>query len=546
MSLSINTNVSSLNAQRHAGNVSGGLARSIQRLSSGIRINSAADDAAGLAISERMTAGVRGMNQARRNISDAGSLLQVADGAMAQVSDNLQRLRELAVQAGNAGYGTSDRESLQQEARQILAQISKVAGQTAFNGEAVFSQDTTSIGGDARKRGVIDALKTGWLTQAENLVRQYYGIEADGANITINLEGGDGPSNVLASVSGTFGGASGMFNNISLNLDMDDFGSADAQLDRIIAHEMAHAVMSRSTGIVSHPQWFVEGTAELIQGADSRLRGAIMGGGSQAVVDTLSSGFSYESAYLGARYLHAKLNEMGVEGGMKGIMVYLARNEPATLSAALNAVTGGVYADVGAFEADFSANGAAFADNMDLTNADTGAIGGFDADEGPVRNGAAVVPDGGERDPDDPLAGFTEIFPELGGYTASRQVRVQLGAGSGDYITVDFSAMNAAALGLADLSLEKSAVAIMHIDQALAFVSKQRTVVGASSSRLDAAATNLAIGAENLSAARARILDTDYAVETGALTRSQILQQAATAMIAQANSQPNQVLQLLR
>lgn len=508
MSLSINTNVSSLGAQRHAGNVGAGLARSIQRLSSGIRINSAADDAAGLAISEPMTAGVRGMNQARRNINDAGSL--------------------------------------QQEARQILAQISKVAEQTAFNGEAVFSQDTTSIGGDAQKRAVIDALKSGWLTQAESLVRQYYGIEADGASIRINLEGGDGPSNVLASVSGTFGGGSGKFNNISLNLDMADFGSANGQLDRIVAHEMAHAVMSRTTGIVGHPQWFKEGTAELIQGADARLRGAILGSSSQDVVDTLGSGFSYESAYLGARYLHNKLNEMGVEGGMKGIMVYLTENEPATLSDALNVVTGGVYADTGAFEADFAANGAAYADSLDLTNADTGAIGGFDADGGQVRDGAAVVPEGSDRNANDPLAGFTEIFPELGGYTGSRQVRVQLGAGSSDYITVDLSAMNAAALGLADLDLTKTSAALQHIDQALEFVSKQRTVAGASSSRLEAAASNLAIGAESLSAARARILDTDYAVETDSLTRSQILQQAATAMIAQANTQPNQVLQLLR
>jgi flagellin len=554
MSLTINTNVLSLGAQRDASARSKELARAVERLSSGLRINRASDDAAGYVISERMASGLRGMSQATRNISDAGSMLQVADSAMTQVTDSLQRLRELAVQAGNGSYTDSDRASLQQEAVQLLEHINQVGSQTAFNGEAIFAQDRTSIGGDEKKRAVIDGLRTGWLSSAEKLVKQYYGIEADGVSMTINLDTTDGAWNVLASVSGTVSGGSGKYNDIHLNIDMADFGSGStadggsAPLfnDRVIAHEMVHAVMSRATGF-QFPQWFTEGTAELIQGADERLKAAIAGGGVAAVVASVAGTFTYEGGYAASRYMHAKLKELGVDGGMKGIMQYLNQNQGAGLDQALNAVSGGVYADTNAFVADFSANGAAFiTTQMDLNNADTGAIGGLDADGGPSRSARDVVSDVGERSAANPTAGFDEIFPTIGGYSGTRRVQVMVGARPEDMIELSFSAMNAQALGLADLDLKRSAVAILHIDQALEFVNQQRVVAGASSSRLDAAAAAVSRGSEDLSAARSRVRDADYAAETTALTRTKILQQAATAMLSQANSQPRAVLQLLR
>jgi flagellin len=554
MSLTINTNVLSLGAQRDASARSKELARAVERLSSGLRINRASDDAAGYVISERMASGLRGMSQATRNISDAGSMLQVADSAMTQVTDSLQRLRELAVQAGNGSYTDSDRASLQQEAVQLLEHINQVGSQTAFNGEAIFAQDRTSIGGDEKKRAVIDGLRTGWLSSAEKLVKQYYGIEADGVSMTINLDTTDGAWNVLASVSGTVSGGSGKYNDIHLNIDMADFGSGStadggsAPLfnDRVIAHEMVHAVMSRATGF-QFPQWFTEGTAELIQGADERLKAAIAGGGVAAVVASVAGTFTYEGGYAASRYMHAKLKELGVDGGMKGIMQYLNQNQGAGLDQALNAVSGGVYADTNAFVADFSANGAAFiTTQMDLNNADTGAIGGLDADGGPSRSARDVVSDVGERSAANPTAGFDEIFPTIGGYSGTRRVQVMVGARPEDMIELNFSAMNAQALGLADLDLARSAVAILHIDQALEFVTQQRALAGASSSRLDVAAAAVSRGSEDLSAARSRVRDADYAAETTALTRTKILQQAATAMLSQANSQPRAVLQLLR
>ncbi len=555
MSLSINTNVQSLNTQRALTLHAASQEKLIARLSSGSRINSATDDAAGQAIAARMTATQRGMSQAVRNVSDGTSMLQVADGAMANVVDNLQRLRELAVASGNGAYTERDRAALQHEAAQLLQQINEVGGQTQFNGKTIFAQDRTSIGGDERKRTVLDGLKTGWLSSAEEMLKKYYGLSADGVKITVDLEAeNDGGSGVLASVSGFDVG--GKFTDLHLNLDMSDFGTAATPdgggapfySDRIVAHEMAHAIMGRSMNYFGLPKWFREGTAELIHGADERVRGALGGNSAQDIVDVISGGgFSYEGGYVASRYMHDKLKELGVEGGIKGVMQYLNQNQSHDLDDALSAVSGGAIADTAAFLSDFDSKGADFiTTRMNLSNADTGAIGGLDADGGPARDARAVVADTGSSNASDGLAGFEVVYPELGGATGVNRMQIQVGDGAGDLIELQFSSMNASALGLADLDLEKASVSLLHIDQALEFVTQQRVNVGAASNRLDLVAGGLQTNAVNLAAAKERIEGVDYAGTAAGLTRAQILQQAASAMLAQANSQPRAVLSLLR
>ena len=145
MSLTINTNLISLNAQRNLNGSQSSLATSMQRLSSGLRVNSAKDDAAGLAIAERMNAQVRGMNVAVRNANDGISLAQTADGALAQVSGSLQRMRELAVQARNATNSSSDKDSLNKEFQQLQSEIQRVLGGTTFNGKHILGSDATSL-----------------------------------------------------------------------------------------------------------------------------------------------------------------------------------------------------------------------------------------------------------------------------------------------------------------------------------------------------------------------------------------------------------------
>jgi flagellin len=145
MTLEINTNIASLNAQRNLSGSQMSLATSMQRLSSGLRINSAKDDAAGLAIAERMNSQIRGMNVAIRNANDGISLSQTADGALAQVGDSLQRMRELAVQARNSTNSSSDKDSLNKEFSQLQAEIGRVLGGTTFNGKHMLGADATKL-----------------------------------------------------------------------------------------------------------------------------------------------------------------------------------------------------------------------------------------------------------------------------------------------------------------------------------------------------------------------------------------------------------------
>jgi flagellin len=553
MSLSINNNSLSLNTQRKLADHTNEANRLIARLSSGARIGGAADDPAGQALASRMTSQLTGMSQAMRSINDATSMLQVADSTLSNITDSLQRLRELAVASGNGAYTDSDRNTLQAEADQILTHITQTGNGAAFNGQTIFSQDNGNANEDKKKRAVLDSLRAGWLSSAEDMVQQYYGLQADGVTLKINLDTTDGQSGVLASVTGSTAPGS----DITLNIDMADFsdittpdgGSGPLYDDRVVAHEMVHAIMLRSTSF-NFPQWFTEGTAELIQGADERVAGALASGQTaDDIVGTIAGGgFTYEGGYVASRYLHDRLKSMGVDGGMKGLMTYLSAHRTADLDTALNAVTGGQYHDTGDFMADFSAHGASFiTDTMNLANADTGAIGGRDADGGPSRDAQGVVADAGSGTPDRPLRNFKVEYPDIGTAAPSmRRVQIQAGADASDLIDMQFAAVNANALGLGDLDMHDTAVALLHIDDALAFVSEQRVQVGAYSNRMDVVASNNQTASMNLEAARGRIQDVDYAGDTVQLTRVQILQQAASAMLTQANGEPRAVLALLR
>jgi flagellin len=545
VALTIVTNVPSLSAARYGHTADLGLQRALQRLSSGLRINTAGDDAAGLAISERMTSAIRGGEQSKRNINDSISLLQVADGVMANTVQMLQRLRELAVQAANATYSKTDRAALQLEANQLLQGITASANQASFNGDALFSHNTTSIGGDANKRAFIDRLKLGWLQEAERMIRENYGILGDGASLNIDLDSfSDGPWNVLAMVSGLVAGDGTVF-NLQMRFDMADFAPPNDSSDRVVAHELVHAVMDRTMNMAALPQWFQEGTAELIHGADDRLATAVAGIGAAAVVNSVGGGFSYEGSYAASRYLHDRLKALGVAGGMKGLMQYLDQNQAANLDTALNAVTGGTYANTAAFVADWTANGVNYINTqMDLTNGDTGAIGNFDADGGPMRGPTDVISDTASYP--DVLEGFAETFPTYG-TAGTKSYQLQIGENIGDTITVELGALNASALGISDFNLQGQAgFNLMHVDQALEYVTNQRANVGASISRLESALNTVSTRVENLTASRSRIQDADYATETVELTKSMILRNAATAMTAQANATPRMVLSLLK
>ncbi|HKX40741.1 MAG TPA: flagellin [Burkholderiaceae bacterium] len=224
MTISVNTNLFSLNAQRKLAGTESSLATSMQRLSSGLRINSAADDAAGLAISQRMSAQVRGMNVAIRNANDGISLAQTADGALASVGDSLQRMRELAVQARNSTNSDSDKDSLNLEFQQLSSEIGRVLGGTTFNGKAILGTDagtlTFQVGANVTTNDSIDITTTDLTADAKitTVTSASIGSTANASAIATVITNIDTAIDDINSQRATFGASQNRFNSVVSNL----------------------------------------------------------------------------------------------------------------------------------------------------------------------------------------------------------------------------------------------------------------------------------------------------------------------------------------
>ena len=265
MSLTINTNIASLDAQRNLMGSQQSLATSMQRLSSGLRINSAKDDAAGLAIAERMNSQVRGMNVAVRNANDGISLAQTAEGALSQVSDSLQRMRELAVQARNSTNSSSDKDSLNKEFGQLQAEITRVLGGTAFNGKHVLGADATTlnfqVGANTTKDDTVSIKTTNMTTDSKisTVTGSSSSIDStatDGAIASV-IDNIDKAIDDVNDTRATFGASQSRFDSIIANLQtsvenqsaarsriMDaDFASETANMSRAQVLQQAGTAM---------------------------------------------------------------------------------------------------------------------------------------------------------------------------------------------------------------------------------------------------------------------------------------------------------------
>ena len=265
MALTINTTVASLDAQRNVAMSQSSLATSMQRLSSGLRINSAKDDAAGLAIAERMNSQVCGMNVAVRNANDGISLSQTADGALSSVGDSLQRMRELAVQARNSTNSSSDKDSLNKEFSQLQSEITRVLGGTAFNGKKILGSDATTltfqVGANTTSNDRVD-ISTTDMTQASAITNvtgssATIGASASGGAIDTVINNIDAAINNVNDTRATFGASESRFDSIISNLQsgvenqsaarsriMDaDFASETANMSRAQVLQQAGTAM---------------------------------------------------------------------------------------------------------------------------------------------------------------------------------------------------------------------------------------------------------------------------------------------------------------
>ena len=411
----INTNIMSLNAQRNLNTSGSSLATSIQRLSSGLRINSAKDDAAGLAISERFTTQIRGLDVATRNANDGISLAQTAEGAMVEIGNNLQRIRELAVQSANATNSGTDRDALNAEVNQLLKEIDRVANQTSFNGTKLLDGSFTGalfqVGADAGQTIGINNIVD---SRTANLGKMNFASDTTAVNVVAATASG------VAAAAGKISGVKISVQQVgasaaqTINIDDVKFNAGDSV--KTINQKVATAINDKmdQTGVYA----------------------------------TLDSA--------GAVKLQAVKGNQYTTGFTFG-----------TITDAVTGQATGVTAGATAFTA---------------------------------QTAAAVTAPAQET-----VAGKMDISSFVG---AQRALEV--------------------------------------VDKALTAVNSSRADMGAIQNRFSSTIANLATTSENLSASRSRIRDADYAKETAEMTRTQILQQAGTAMLSQANSSTQNVLSLLR
>ncbi|MES2259165.1 MAG: flagellin [Pseudomonadota bacterium] len=498
MAQTINTNIASLNSQRNLSTSQGSLATSLQRLSSGLRINSAKDDAAGLAISERFTSQVRGNNQAARNANDGISLAQTAEGGLSTAGDLLQRIRELAVQSANGSNSASDRKSIQNEVSALSSELNRVATSTQFNGQNVLDGTLTNtqfqVGANSNQTiniGVQSAKST------------------DIGNNTIK------PVDIATSQSQA---VSGLANNVT---------AADT--------------LNISSGAGTTTQVFVTAadSAKAVA-ANTNANTATSGVSAQAKTQATISGIADGSVQFKLRGANSLANDSS--SSAVTITASVAGGDLSALAQAINAqtattnVTASIKVDsTGLKELQLDDNTGNDIQIEQVSAASNTALA------------AAQV-----RGPD--VAGAAGV-----GVAAAGQVtvggRVEFSSDSGFSIeSTDTAVTGATNVGskLSSVSnIDVSTVAgsndaLLTIDSALNSINSNRASLGAIQNRFASTISNLQTTTENLSASRSRIQDTDFAAETAQLTRGQILQQAGTAILAQANSLPNGVLSLLR
>lgn len=490
----INTNISSLTAQRNLNSSQEALNVSLNRLSSGLRINSARDDAAGLAISNAFTSQVRGLNQAIRNANDGISLAQVAEGALAESTNILQRIRELSIQSANGTNSGNERAALQQEVGQLQSELNRIAETTSFGGRVLldgsFGTEQFQVGSEA--------------------------------NQTISVS--------LAAASAR------------------DLGSNRIDLD-------GTAIGAAIPAAATVPASTVAGTTFDVSG---NL-------GSASVTYTAA-----DSARSIAGAINAQQGDTGVSADARTVATFSALNETGVLSLTLGGTGTGT--------ADISVNITSVSDLSDLASAinqqssTTGIVATADGGTVTLVNEAGddITLDGfdiagsttetaslSSRNYDD--TGATAAAAATSSLTATNlaarvvgQVRVDSSgsfniSGSPDATVTATGASALSSVDSLNVSTQagaQSAIAI--VDAAIQGIDSQRAGIGAVQNRLQSTISNLQSVSENVSAARSRIQDADFAAETASLTRNQILQQAGISVLAQANSLPQQVLSLLQ
>lgn len=463
----INTNMAALNSWRNMTSNTNNLQKSLEKLSSGFRINRAADDAAGLAVSEKMRAQIRGTNQAVKNAQDGVSLLQTAEGALTETHAMLQRMRELSVQSSTSTLQDTDRALLQEEFAQLQSEITRIGNTTQFNGKGL-------LDGSA---GV--------------------SVTASNANVTNMAGTGDttaGTYSITGSVKATtadvwMANSSGAANAVAFASSSDTFDAAQ----NVTVNGKTYSVTTTTT--VSDFMAAVN--------ADSATTG---------VTAALDSGsVKFTSTTVGSAA------EMTITNTTDGVSAVDATDSQTAANATATATDTGANATITLAAHTYVSEG----NKVTITSGDAKGLS-FDV----------------------ATAGAVDVTVGTNG-----SLSIQTGSQAGQTTNIGISDMRGAALGVSTLSIATqtgSSSSITSLDDAINTVSTQRAKLGAFQNRLEYTVSSLSATSENLSAAESRIRDVDMAAEMANFTKYQILGQASTAMLAQANQVTQGVLSLLR
>ncbi|ADK14039.1 flagellin [Clostridium ljungdahlii] len=545
----INHNLQANNAIRHMNSNTNAASKSMQKLSSGLRINSAADDAAGLAISEKMKAQVGGLNQANANAQDGVSMTQTAEGALNETTSILQRMRTLANQAANGTNTDQDRSNIQDEMDQLTSEINRIGNTTEFNTQKLLDGGTGSVDGNkitqaTSATATIGKLTAGTLTNASTLT-------IDGQ--TFNF------SNVKVAGNATDGATLGNVTNAN-GKKLSDYVDIKATANSITFTDKATGTTSTLSGATAFSGVTGTGTAATI--AKSGVEGANALTGADI---SIAAGSSFtvkvgQDAAVTVNLPSTMSNKVyNTSSTDKNIQQAALQDLARDLNAALQ--NAGLGNNVTA--AVSSGNKLQFISNTgnDITLAEVGAGTTLSTTLGMDTNlkttGIAIQQVVG---PGAAGSGFNTTF--------------QIGANEGQSMSLNINDMRAAALGITGnagqtgftmtntvtngttdikqeaalnvMNKDDASAALTTIDKALSTVAAERGKLGAVQNRLEHTENNLSTSAENLTSAQARITDVDMASEMSEYSKNNILSQAAQAMLAQANQQPQQVLQLLK
>ena len=503
MAASINTNVASLTAQRNLGVSQGSLNTSIQRLSSGLRINSAKDDAAGMAISERFTSQIRGLNQAARNANDGISLAQTAEGAMKAAGDMLQRVRELAVQSANASNSASDRQALQQEVSQLVAELDRVAQTTEFNGQKLldgtFGTSQFQVGANANQTIVAATANLRTSVYGNN---QVSGTDAAGVAPTGTLA-----ASAAYAANGVGAGAitiNGALGSAAVNVLANEHASKTAESINL---------QTQYTGVTATARTEMELKFSATGAYSVTLE-------SENKTDPKTISFAIEgTGTTGSEALSKAVQAINEQSSKTGVVASL--NKDATGIVLTNA-TGNTIA--------VGKTAAANAGDITVRKQVGKGDGSVTTSAGP--QSLAGTDGAGEI----AVAGYITLDSDKSFSTVSTTTML-----SG---TQNSKLKKVSDLDITDFS--KATHSLKTVDSALQYIAGERAKLGALQSRFETSIAALQVTSENMSASRGRIQDADFAAETANLSRTQILQQAGTAMVAQANQLPQGVLALLR